>query len=60
MTVPLLAALLAVAVEVENSEIVVGLEKAEPARDFLIGLLHLTEILAEAVLVELLVRLHVP
>src|SRR4030095_16232876 len=35
-------------------------QDAEAARDFLVGLGHLAEVLAEAVLVELLVGLHVP
>src|SRR5262249_1499376 len=35
-------------------------QDAEAARHFLIGLGHLTEVLTEAVLVELLVGLHVP
>src|SRR5262249_29837493 len=35
-------------------------QDAEAARHFLVGLGHPAEVLAEAVLVELLVRLHVP
>ena len=56
----LLAPLLAVAVEVEDRRLVIGGQQAEPARDFLIGFLNAAEVLAEAVLVELLVRLDVP
>jgi hypothetical protein len=49
-----------VAVEVENRGFFFGLEEAEPARDLLIGFLDPAEVLAEAVLVELLARLDVP
>src|SRR4029078_6721384 len=55
-----LSPLLAVAVEVEHGEIVVALEQAEPAGDFLIRFLDFAEILAEVVIVELLVGLEVP
>src|SRR4051794_32716955 len=56
----LLPPLLAMAVEVEDGGFVVGLEQPEAARHFLVGLLNSAEILAEAVLVELLVGLDVP
>jgi len=49
-----------VLVEVEDGTFVFGLEQAEPARDFLIGLFDPAEVLAEAILVELLVGLDVP
>ena len=57
----LLAALLPVAVEVEDGGFLAFLgQQAEAAGDFLIGFGFAAEALAEAVLVELLVRLHVP
>src|SRR4051812_13637728 len=56
----LLPALLAVAVEVEDRGFLFRLEQAEPARHFLIGFLDPAQILAEAVLVELVVGLDVP
>jgi hypothetical protein len=52
--------LLAVAVEIEHRRFLIGLQQAEAARDFLIGFLDPAEVLAEAVLVELLVSLDVP
>src|SRR5439155_13169454 len=56
----LAAPLFAVAVEIENGRFFFGLQQAETPRDLLIGFLHPAEILAEAVLVELLARLDVP
>src|SRR6185437_12438139 len=56
----LLAALLTVAVEIEDCGFILGLEKAQPARDFLIGLFDPAEVLAKTILVELLVGLDVP
>ena len=54
------SALLAVAVEIENGRFFLGLQQAQPARDFLIGFLDAAKVLSEAVLVELLAGLDVP